>query len=97
MDPPPLCLFCNTQKMNSANTTIFVFTKCNITILSWKLSKFTKLSNNGGVKHILGHPLPSMTVTKHKKIMNSAYSTISVFKYTTGLYMKTANVKKIIK
>lgn len=35
-----------------------------------------------------------MTITKHKKIIHSAYSIISVFNYTIGLYMKTANVKK---
>lgn len=36
-----------------------------------------------------------MTVTKHKKILHSAYSNISVLNYTTGLYMKTVNVKKL--
>lgn len=91
MDPPPLCPLCNTQKMNSANTTISVCTKCNITILVGNCQSL----QNYPIKTYICPPPPSMTVTKHKKIMHSAYSTISVFNYTTGLNMKTANVKKL--
>lgn len=50
-----------------------------------------------GVLNIYLDPPPFYYRYETQKIMHSAYSTISVFNYTTGLYMKTANVKEIMK
>lgn len=72
MDPPPLCLFCNTKKMNSANTTISVCTKCNITILHGNCQSL----QNYPIKTYIGPPPFN---DRYETQKNNAFSLFNYF------------------